>query len=84
MANLGYRILPLWTKELIDDALEDMERAGTHARTVMAKSVLNRKETSQECMCAGKAIWTAEKQLTPIETPTSGNSPDAKDVSPNT
>jgi hypothetical protein len=85
MANLGYRILPLWTKELIGDALEDMERAGTHARAGMAgNKILNGRETNQACMSSGKAVWTAEKQLTPTETPISENTPGTKDVLPET
>lgn len=31
MEHLGYRILPLCAKEIIDDAIEDMRRAGEMA-----------------------------------------------------
>lgn len=31
MENLGYHIMPLWNRELIDDALKDMQRAGWQA-----------------------------------------------------
>jgi hypothetical protein len=31
MQNLGYRLLPLWKKDLIDDALWDMDTAGKYA-----------------------------------------------------
>lgn len=31
MDNLGYHIMPLWNRELIDDALKDMQRAGWQA-----------------------------------------------------
>lgn len=83
LKNLGYRILPLWTTELIGDALKDMEKAGALARAAMAENVLKVKGTNPARLSPGKAIWTAQEQLTPVETPTSENTPIAKGSSSN-
>lgn len=58
MKSLGYRIMPLWDRGLIQDALADMERAGkqAHAMGVSRKTV------------AGPA-----NPLTPAETPKWGH-----------
>lgn len=45
MSNLGYRILPLTSKEVLQGAIEDMERAGWCARKGSAVTGLDNQLT---------------------------------------
>lgn len=71
MENLGYRILPLWTEELIGDALEDMIRAGdlAHGSLRMEPAEATPQKLIEQPMGCGVALWTDENQLTPALTP---------------
>ncbi|KAI3400571.1 hypothetical protein diail_2773 [Diaporthe ilicicola] len=78
MEHLGYRILPLFEKTIIEDALDDMRRAGEMA--------LRERETNKQTMKldaghsrsisvpvrpgAGDAVFGLGLQLTPLDTPT--------------
>lgn len=72
MENLGYRILPLWDRELIEDALADMERAGRQAVLDLHRG---EHKQHQPVMSSGKATLGLGMQLTPLETPESENLP---------
>jgi hypothetical protein len=69
MENLGYRLLPLWTEELIGDALEEMERAGRYASRHTGHTSPQTPEVDLKAVFSGKAVWSAERQLTPAEIP---------------
>jgi hypothetical protein len=68
MENLGYRLLPLWTEELIGDALEEMERAGRYTSRRAGHILPQIPEVDLKAVFSGKAVWSAERQLTPAET----------------
>lgn len=55
MESLGYRIMPLWDRELIKDALADMERAGRQA-------------IRPQWMGSRKSVSGVDNLLTPAET----------------
>jgi hypothetical protein len=84
MENLGYRLLPLWTEELIGDALEEMERAGRYASRRVGHSMPQTPELDLKAVFSGKAVWSAQKQLTPAETPLLENIPGIVDLTPET
>jgi hypothetical protein len=84
MENLGYRLLPLWTEELIGDALEEMERAGRYASQRVGQSIRQIPELDLKAVFSGKAVWSAERQLTPAETPMSENIRGTVDIAPET
>jgi hypothetical protein len=72
MENLGWRILPLWNEELIGDALGDMLRAGTLAkarRRISAGLKAQAKPQQDQTPKLPRAVWTAENQLTPEDSP---------------
>jgi hypothetical protein len=73
MENLGYRILPLWNRVLIDDALGDMERAGWQAVAPATPSKTN--GPHQRSMSSGKAITGLGFQVTPVHTPKTEDAP---------
>lgn len=80
MESLGYRILPLWDRELIEDALGDMERAGRQLvpqrRTAADHSTGPRRRRADQQQhrrsktCTGNAMTGLGLQLTPVESPT--------------
>lgn len=69
MESLGYRIMPLWDRGLIDDALADMERAGRQAALdrLRLDSVVST-TTTKRPTSSGKTARAAAV-LTPAETP---------------
>lgn len=71
LSRLEYRILPLWDKDLIDYALEDMKRAGKQAerQTLMASDYEETRPTSSP-MSSGQAVIGLGLQVTPVDTPT--------------
>lgn len=75
LETLGYRIMPLWKEDLIQDALLDMERAGMNAWYGDSWSMASdytfqeTQDSPSKAMSAGKAVWTAQRQLTPVLTP---------------
>ncbi|KAK0637316.1 hypothetical protein B0T17DRAFT_613920 [Bombardia bombarda] len=71
MESLGYRILPLWDSRLIEDALNDMERAGRQAVVPLRGCGGNSHQRSMSSMSSGKAVFGLELQMTPVETPVS-------------
>lgn len=84
MENLGYRIMPLWNSELIDDALSDMKRAGWQAIAPAAAYTTNTNNNNnnnnrpafgphQRSMSSGFAIVGRGSQLTPSATPKTEN-----------
>ncbi len=73
MENLGYRLLPLWTEELIGDALEEMERAGRYASRRAGHSLPQTQAPDIKADFSSKAAWSVERQLTPADTPISEN-----------
>jgi hypothetical protein len=73
MENLGYRLLPLWTQELIGDALEEMERAGRYVIQRVGHSMPPTPELNLKAVFSGTAVWSAQRQITPAETPMSEN-----------
>jgi hypothetical protein len=73
MENLGYRILPLWTEELIAGALEDMETAGRYAGGSLRAKPLWTKDLDLKAVITSKAVWSENKLVTPVETPKSEN-----------
>ena len=71
MNRLEYRILPLWDKDLIDYALEDMRRAGKQAEQQIIKaSSYETARPSSSPMSSGQAVVGLGLQLTPADTPT--------------
>jgi hypothetical protein len=72
MESLGYRILPLWDRELIDDALSDMSRAGRQQQS----SAPSRKSSyDDKCQVrSGKAVPGLGQQLTPDVSPRADDS----------
>jgi hypothetical protein len=84
MENLNYRLLPLWTEGLISDALEEMERAGRYVCRRARHSMLQTPELDLKTVFSGKAVWSAEKQLTPAETPMPENIRGTVDLDPET
>ena len=82
MENLGYRLLPLWTEELIGDALEEMERAGRYASRHAGHTLPQIPEVDLKAVFSGKAVWSAEGQLTPAETPMPENIRGIADLAP--
>jgi len=84
MENLGYRLLPLWTEELIGDALEEMEKAGRYASRRAGHILPQIPEADLKAVFSGKAVWSAERQLTPAETPMPENIRGTADVAPET
>ncbi|KAK3318453.1 hypothetical protein B0H66DRAFT_238383 [Apodospora peruviana] len=68
MESLGYRILPLSDPMLINDALSDMERAGTQALVLQGPNDGGHHKRS---MSSGKAVFGLGMQMTPVETPVS-------------
>jgi hypothetical protein len=77
MESLGYRILPLWDRRLIGDALADMERAGRHALSPSQQQQQPREaclpgsseDLHRRSMSTGKAVAGLGLQPTPAETP---------------
>ncbi|KAK7704687.1 hypothetical protein SLS64_008451 [Diaporthe eres] len=78
MEHLGYRILPLFEKTIIEDALDDMRRAGEMALREME---INRQRVKLDAGHSrsisvpvgpgrGDAIFGLGFQLTPLDTPT--------------
>ena len=67
LENLGWRVMPLWREELIEDAKEEMRWAGmaVRGRRVSAQVAMGRQ-------VSGGAMWTAQGQLTPVESPVDG------------
>jgi hypothetical protein len=84
MENLGYRLLPLWSEETIGEALEEIERAGRYASRFAGKITPQKPELDMKAVISGKAIWSAEKQITPAETPMAENMRGTLDVAPET
>ena len=84
MENLGYRLLPLWTEELIGDAMEEMERAGRYASRRAGCSLPQTPKLDLKAVFSGKAVWSAERQLTPAETPMPENIRATVDLAPET
>lgn len=84
MENLGYRLLPLWTEELIGDALEEMDRAGRYASRRAGHSLPQTPELDLKAVLSGKGVWSAEMQLTPAETPMSENIRRTVNIAPET
>ncbi|KAL1874488.1 hypothetical protein Daus18300_003506 [Diaporthe australafricana] len=78
MEHLGYRILPLFEKSIIEDALDDMRRAGQMAlrereinrQTVKLDAGHSRSISVPVRPGAGDAIFGLGFQLTPLDTPT--------------
>lgn len=78
MEHLGYRILPLFEKTIIEDALDDMRRAGQMAlrereinrQTVKLDAGHSRSISVPVRPGAGDAIFGLGFQLTPLDTPT--------------
>lgn len=78
MEHLGYRILPLFEKTIIEDALDDMRRAGEMALREME---INRQRVKLDVGHSrsisvpvgpgrGDAVFGLGFQLTPLDTPT--------------
>ncbi|KAJ9138838.1 Cyclin domain protein [Pleurostoma richardsiae] len=78
MESLDWRILPLWDRELIDDALSDMRKAGRQAqqqasggsKTVMGSRAGCVNAPAATLMSSGKGVIGLGLQLTPLDTPT--------------
>lgn len=82
MEHLGYRILPLCEKGIIEDAIDDMKRAGHMAvqennmRRAASGIVSNNKmdlghvRSASVPVRAGEAVIGLGLSLTPVETPT--------------
>lgn len=72
MENLDYRIMPLWERELIDDARSDMKRAGKLALRESGKNGSLKVDHSRSVsvpVSAGQAVLGFGFQLTPLDTP---------------
>lgn len=78
MEHLGYRILPLFEKTIIEDALDDMRRAGEMA---LREREINRQRAKLDighsrsvsvpvAPGGGDAVFGLGLQLTPLDTPT--------------
>ncbi|KAH8764377.1 hypothetical protein F5883DRAFT_355777, partial [Diaporthe sp. PMI_573] len=78
MEHLGYRILPLFEKTIIEDAIDDMKRAGEMA---LREREINRQRVKLDAGHSrsvsvpvrpgdGDAIFGLGFQLTPLDTPT--------------
>ena len=78
MEHLGYRILPLFEKSIIEDALDDMRRAGEMA---LREREINRQRVKLDAGHSrsisvpvrpggGDAVFGLGFQLTPLDTPT--------------
>jgi hypothetical protein len=82
MEHLGYRILPLFEKSIIEDALDDMRRAGEMAlrerEVTRQKAKLDAGHSRSVSVPVrpgdGDAIFGLGFQLTPLDTPTSERS----------
>lgn len=83
MENLRYRLLPLWTEETIDEALDEMERVGRYARRFAAKKTPQTPELDLKS-APGNGVWSAERQITPVETPMAENIRRSLDIAPET
>lgn len=81
MEHLGYRILPLCEKEILDNAIEDMQRAGQmalrerealRARAVVPKIDMGHLRSISVPVRpgAGEAVIGLGFTLTPLDTPT--------------
>ena len=89
MQNLGYRILPLWTKDLIGDALGDMDRAGRQASLLPKASLFPQAQMAENTLAwedevsnydCGKSLWRGDQSSSAIEIPLTENSRWASDV----
>jgi hypothetical protein len=77
LENVGYKILPLWDKDLISDILVDMQRAGQQYEPRIydeENKVMMEKENllafeGERPMSSGKAVFGPQDQMTPAETP---------------
>jgi hypothetical protein len=69
MESLGYRIMPLWDRELINDALADMDRAGRQAN-LDRQRFDSAVSTMSLPMRPRKIVTGFGQQLTPADTPT--------------
>ncbi|KAK4146833.1 uncharacterized protein C8A04DRAFT_9477 [Dichotomopilus funicola] len=72
MADLGYRILPLWHPALIADAISDMRRA---ARQAVTPSTSRNGDAHKRSASSGDALTRHCYPLTPAETPVSEDGP---------
>jgi hypothetical protein len=68
MESLGYRILPLWDRGLIGDALADMQRAGRQAAFEQRHHRLGQRRPPPPVMSSGRAVAEFGMQLSPVET----------------
>jgi len=69
MESLGYRIMPLWDRNLIQDALADMERAGRQANLERRRFDSVTSTRSQQTTGARRTVPGLADLLTPAETP---------------
>jgi hypothetical protein len=88
MENLSYHIMPLWNRELIDDALKDMQRAGWQAvgQSVPSTPIREKQDpmASQQTkqrphrralstIPSGSKVVTFQQLLTPSDSPKAEN-----------
>ena len=71
MESLHYRIMPLMQRDIIDDVLADMRRAGANAeKQQRAAEGLRDTAPHLRSMSTGAAVAGLGLQLTPMDTPT--------------
>ncbi|KAL2128161.1 hypothetical protein VTI74DRAFT_9565 [Chaetomium olivicolor] len=73
MESLRYRILPLWDPVLINDAIEDMQRAARQAVIIPPRP--RNGDAHKRSASSGVALSSHSFPLTPAETPVSENGP---------
>jgi len=78
MENLGWRIMSLWKDDLIDEAVEDMERAGKIAmglnrdkRVSATPSEESLRSEAGDPKAFDGGVWWKENNGTPLATPQS-------------
>jgi len=67
--NLGWRIKPLWQEDLIQDARDDMRRAGTLANSKRQSAAFTHLKMVQGRKIGEGTLCDAQGQLTPVESP---------------
>jgi hypothetical protein len=72
MEGLQYRIMPLMKRDIIGDALADMERAGVNTMREQQAMGLFGSQSHQRSMSTGVAVTGLGLQLTPVATPGCG------------
>lgn len=84
LENLGYRLLPLWEEDVILEALEAMERAGSQYEPEIYDSEDEAEDEKWDfqptLMMHGKAMLGLGNQITPVETPRPENIKGTRDV----